>query len=165
MSGANVDLVHTIYELGARNESPGRPSSADLEYVNPPYAVESGVRHGRDALARVRDVYPEFRVRAERFIDAAEDVVVPGEITGTSVSGVEVKTRQTYVWTVRDGRAVRFRWFTDLEEALAAVGLAAREVEDSTSGSPARRSTTSWERGLCRASGVLATKGFQTRPM
>jgi hypothetical protein len=52
-----------------------------------------------------------------------DEVIVPGTITGRSVSGVEVNTRQTYVWTVRDGRAVRFRWFNQLEEAFAAVGL------------------------------------------
>jgi len=27
------------------------------------------------------------------------------------------------VWTVRDGKAVRFQWFNDPAEALAAAGL------------------------------------------
>jgi hypothetical protein len=27
------------------------------------------------------------------------------------------------VWTIRDGTAVRFRWFNDPDEALAAAGI------------------------------------------
>jgi ketosteroid isomerase-like protein len=119
----NVALVREIYELWNRNEPAGHLIDAELEYVNPPYAVESGVRRGRDALARVRDIYPEFNVRAERFIESGDQVIVPSAITGTSVSGVEVSSRQTHVWTVRDGRAVRFSWFNDLDEALAAAGV------------------------------------------
>ncbi len=125
----NAVLVRAIYERWARNESTRDLIAEDVEYVNPPYAVESGVRHGRAALAKVREVYPDFRVNPERFIDAGEHVVVPSSIVGTSVSGVEVNTRQTYVWTVQDGRAVRFQWFNELEEALAAVGLSQDDVE------------------------------------
>jgi ketosteroid isomerase-like protein len=50
-------------------------------------------------------------------------VAVTGVAHGTSASGVKAEWRQGYVWTVRDGRAVRFRWFSDPAEALQAVGL------------------------------------------
>jgi ketosteroid isomerase-like protein len=123
VSDANVAVVRAIYELWERGESVRELVAGDLEYVNPPYAVETGVRRSRGALARVRDAYPEFHVRPERFIDAGDEIVVPAHITGKSVSGVEINTRQTYVWTVRDGLAVRFRWFNDLDEALAAAGF------------------------------------------
>jgi hypothetical protein len=39
------------------------------------------------------------------------------------VSGVLVEWRQGYIWNVRDGRAVSFRWFNDPDEALAAAGV------------------------------------------
>ncbi len=123
MSRESVALVRAIYELWERNEPAGQLIDADLEYVNPPDAVETGVRRGRRALASIREVYPDFHVRAERFVDAGDDVVVLTSISGRSRSGVEINTRQAYVWTVRDGLAVRFRWFTNAEEALAAVGL------------------------------------------
>ena len=96
---------------------------AELEYVNPPYALESGTRRSRSTLGKVREVYPDFRVEPERFVDAGEHVVVIGIARGTSASGVEAQWRQGYVWTVRDGKAVRFRWFNQPEEALKAVGL------------------------------------------
>jgi ketosteroid isomerase-like protein len=91
--------------------------------VNPSYAVESGTRHDRGALQEIREVYPDFRVEPEHFVDAGEDVVVIGIARGRSASGVEAQWRQGYVWTVRDGQAVRFRWFNDPKEAPEAVGL------------------------------------------
>ncbi len=36
---------------------------------------------------------------------------------------MEVGQRQGYVWTIRDGKAVRFQWFNDPDAALRSVGL------------------------------------------
>jgi ketosteroid isomerase-like protein len=123
MSQQNVKLVRSIYELWGRNESARHLIDPELEYVNPSYAVESGTRQSRSTLAKVREVYPDFRVEPERFVDAGENVVVIGTARGTAASGVEAQWRQGYVWTVRDGRAIRFRWFNRPQEALEAVGL------------------------------------------
>lgn len=123
MSRQNVDLVREIYGLWSKEESARHLIDPELEYVNPPNAVESGTRHGRSTLGRVREVYPDFRVEPERFVDAGEHVVVIGVARGTSASGLEAQWRQGYVWTVSDGRAIRFRWFNQPTEALEAVGL------------------------------------------
>jgi uncharacterized protein len=124
MSQENVEIVRAIYDAWSKGESPRDLLDPDIEYVNPPYAVESGVRHGRSALDSVREVYPDFRVELERFVDAGEDVVVIGIARGTSASGVATTRPHGFVWTVRDGRAVRFSWFHEPSEALKAVGLA-----------------------------------------
>jgi uncharacterized protein len=123
MSTENVELVRSIYRLWAEQKSAGNLIDEELEYVNPPNALESGTRRDRRTLGRIRDVYPDFRVEPERFVDAGEEVVVIGTARGTSTSGVEAQWRQGYVWTVREGRAVRFRWFNRPDEALAAVGV------------------------------------------
>jgi len=123
MSQENVQLVRDIYRLWSENQSARHLIDPELEYVNPPYAVESGTRHGRGTLTKIREVYPDFRVEPERFVDAGEDVVVIGTARGRTASGVEAQWRQGYVWTVRDDRAVRFRWFNHPDEALEAVGL------------------------------------------
>jgi uncharacterized protein len=123
VSEQNVQLVRTIYDLWSRNERARHLIDPAMEYVNPPYAVEAGTRRGRTALGKIREVYPDFRVEPERFIDAGEDVVVIGTARGTARSGVEAQWRQGYVWTVRDGKAIRFRWFNNPQEALEAVGL------------------------------------------
>jgi ketosteroid isomerase-like protein len=123
MSRANVDLVRSIDRLSAEHGSTDHLIDPTLEYVNPSYAVEAGTRHDRDTLRKVRDVYRDFRVEPERFVDAGDDVVVIGIARGRSASGIEAQWRQGYVWTVRNGRAIRFRWFNDPAEALEAVGI------------------------------------------
>jgi uncharacterized protein len=119
----NVEIVRSIYRLWSENESAGDLIDPELEYVNPSYAVESGTVHGRSALGKIREVYPDFRVEPERFLDAGENVVVIGMARGTTASGGVAQWRQGYVWTIRDGRAVRFSWFNQPGEALKAVGL------------------------------------------
>ena len=120
---ANVELVRAIYEAWNTGASSAHLIAPDLEYVNPPYAVEAGTVQDRAALGRVLDVYPDFSIELEQVIDAGDDVVVIGIARGTGASGVEVQWRQGYVWTVRDGKAVRFQWFNDPAEALEAAGL------------------------------------------
>jgi ketosteroid isomerase-like protein len=123
MSEENVELVRSIYRLWSRYESARHLIDPELEYVNPSYAVESGTQRNRRTLGKVREVYPDFRVEPERFVDVGEDVVVIGTARGTAASGIEAQWRMGYVWTVRDGRAVRFRWYNNPDEALEAVGL------------------------------------------
>jgi ketosteroid isomerase-like protein len=123
MSQENVELVREIYRLWNAGESAWHLIDPEMEYVNPPYAVEAGTHRDRAVLSKIRDVYPDFSVEAERFVDAGEDVVVIGVARGTSDSGLKAQWRQGYVWTIAEGTAIRFRWFNDPAEALAAVGL------------------------------------------
>jgi uncharacterized protein len=123
MSEENVAVVRAIHEAWDAGRTPRDLIEADMEYVNPPYAVETGTRRGRDSLSAIRDVYPDFRLEPERFVDAGDDVVVIGIARGTSASGLRAQWRQGYVWTIRHGKAVRFRWFNDPQEALEAAGL------------------------------------------
>ena len=125
MSEQNVELVRRIYDAWGRNESPRELIDPDVEYVNPPYAVEPGTRRGRRSFAAVRDTYEDFELRIERMVDAGEeDVVVLAHYTGTGRgSGVPVAGEHGYVWTVRGGVAVRFRWFQSHQEALGAAGV------------------------------------------
>ena len=125
MSRENVDLVRAIQEGWIEGVSTSHLIAPDLEYVNPPYAVEPGTVKDRETLFKVRDVYPDFRLEPERYIDVGDDVVVIGTGRGTGSSGVEIARRQGYVWTVKDGLAVRFQWFNDPAEALEAAGLEA----------------------------------------
>ena len=39
-------------------------------------------------------------------------------------SGVPLEGAHAYVWTVRDGQAVRFQWFQSHREAYEAAGVA-----------------------------------------
>jgi ketosteroid isomerase-like protein len=124
MSQENVELVRRIYDAWNREESARDFIAADLEYVNPSYAVEPGTRHGRRSLALVRDTYDDFEIKIDRIIDAGDETVVLARYTASGpVSGVPVAGEHGYVWTVRDGLAVRFQWFQSHREALEAAGI------------------------------------------
>jgi len=125
MSQENVKLVRRIYEAWDREESARDFIAEAVEYVNPSYAVEPGIRQGRKSFAVVRDTYEDFEVQIERFLDSGGDeVVVLARYTGTGRgSGVPVAGEHGYVWTVQGGQAVRFQWFRSHREALEAAGL------------------------------------------
>jgi ketosteroid isomerase-like protein len=125
VSEQNLELVRRIYDIWSREESARDLIAEDVEYVNPSYAVEPGTRRGRKSFSVVRDTYEDFSVRVERFLDAGgEDVVVLARYTASGRgSGVPVEGEHGYVWTVRGGQAVRFRWFQSHREALDAAGL------------------------------------------
>jgi ketosteroid isomerase-like protein len=125
VSEQNLALVRRIYDAWDRDASARDFISEDVEYVNPSYAVEPGTRVGRRSFVAVRDIYEDFKIRVERFIDAGdEDVVVLARYTASGRgSGVPLEGEHGYVWTLRDGQAVRFRWFSSHAEALAAAGL------------------------------------------
>src|SRR5512132_2719161 len=55
MSQENVEVVRRIYEEGLLDRDPEwlvELATPDIEYVNPPYAVEPGVRRGLVAVAK-----------------------------------------------------------------------------------------------------------------
>jgi ketosteroid isomerase-like protein len=124
MSSENVDLVRSIYAAWLEGTSARGFIHPEIEYVNPPDAVESGTRHGPESFGLIRDAYDDVEVRPDRFVDSGDDVVVVATLTGVSRGArIPVKRQQGYVWTVRAGKAVRFRWFNSPGEAFAAAGI------------------------------------------
>jgi ketosteroid isomerase-like protein len=131
VSEENVRIVKRIYAAW----EDGSPVSSgllaeDIEWVNPAEAVEPGTRRGVSAFGEAADsvdnTFEGARIEFEEFIDAGEHVVVIGILHGVGQgSGVEIGQKQGYVWTIRDGKAVRFRWFNDPSAALRSVGLGA----------------------------------------
>jgi uncharacterized protein len=78
------------------------------------------------ALERIGELFEGYTVEVERMVDAGDDVVVIGVIHARGRgSGAEIRQRHGYVWTLRDGRAVRFRWFGNPDDAFRAT-----EIED-----------------------------------
>jgi ketosteroid isomerase-like protein len=123
MPSQNLEVVRSIYRAWEEGRSARDFIDARVEYVNPAYAVEPGTRTGRSSFARIRDAYDDVKVRPTRFVDAGDDVVVLATITGKSRgAGVPIEREHGYVWTIRDGHAVRFCWFHSHAEALDAVG-------------------------------------------
>jgi ketosteroid isomerase-like protein len=124
MSQENVEVVRSIYAAWLAGTSARGFMDSDIEYVNPPDAVETGTRRGPKSFGLIREAYDDVEVRPQRFIDAGDEVVVIARLTGTSRGArIPIEREQGYVWTIRDGKAIRFRWFNTAPEALEAVGV------------------------------------------
>lgn len=125
----NVEIVRGIYHAWARNEIPGPEERFDpeVEYVNPGGAIEPGTRTGlaafREATEKVFESWAEWRMEPEEFRAVGDQVaVVVGYRARGRTSGVEVEGRESALWTLRDGKVVRYEWFHTPEGAFEAVG-------------------------------------------
>jgi ketosteroid isomerase-like protein len=130
MSRENVELVKRLYDAWEKDGFGVVPAlmDPDIEYVNPPYAVEPGTRRGYDGFAiaaeAIRAVYPTRRFEPLAFYAARDRVAVRVKVVARGVgSSVEVDAERGYVFDVRDGKVIRFAWFNESLEALRAVGL------------------------------------------
>ena len=130
MSQENLTIVRAIHEALARGESPATLGllHPDIEYVNPPGAVEPGTRRGiaayDDAMRSMHESFDDVRIEVREIIDAGEKVVVLATfIARGRSSGAQRQHDDGYVWTVRNGRATSFEWFHSQGDALEAAGL------------------------------------------
>jgi ketosteroid isomerase-like protein len=129
MSGQNVDRLNLIFGqlFGARRVDP-ELLAGDVEWVNPPEAVEPGTRQGADsfnkAIANVFAAWDDVRFDTERVIDNGDEVVALGQLHGrVHGPGMEVDSPHGQIWTFRDGRVTRMEWFTTHRETMEAAGL------------------------------------------
>jgi ketosteroid isomerase-like protein len=61
---------------------------------------------------------------AERFVDCGDDVLVIAREHGRgATSGASVSSRIYAIFTLRDGKSLRYREFYDEQTALKAAGL------------------------------------------
>jgi ketosteroid isomerase-like protein len=129
VADGNVEIVRRFYDAWARGELPGPPELMDpgIEYVNPDGAVEPGTRRGLEAFGaavdRVFEGWATWEMEPERFEEIGEQVAVVVRYRARArSSGLEVEGRESALWTVRDGRVVRYAWFHEADDALTAAG-------------------------------------------
>jgi ketosteroid isomerase-like protein len=125
----NVELFHRITRLWQEHRRLAPELlTEDVEWVNPPDAVESGTRRGaegfNDAITSIFEGWDESQFEPERAFATGDEVVALGElrVRGRSV-GVEVRREHGQLWTFRDGRVARMRWFNSHRETLESAGL------------------------------------------
>ena len=128
MSDGNLEVVRSFYRAWARDDFPGPRELMDpeIEYVNPPHAVEAGTRRGiaafSDAVAKVFEGWETWRTEPEQLTALGDKVavVVRYRARGRG-SGVEVEGRESALWTLLEGKVLRYEWFHEPEQALEAA--------------------------------------------
>ena len=122
-------MVRRMYE--GWNRSGGVPA---LELIDAGIEVDvvgglgDGTYRGHagfsDLLETFWGAFEDHRIEVEECLPAGNDVVVTVHYYGRGkTSGVEVDMRHWHVWTLREGKAVRWRVLSTRAEALEAVGL------------------------------------------
>ena len=129
MSQANVDLVRRIYQEGLLERDPNgllALATADVEYVNPPEAVDPGTRRGADefraAWQNLSSHFAAQRNELRELFDFGDRVVASVVFHARNRgSETEITQEEAHTWTLSDGLVARFEWGRDLQVALEAA--------------------------------------------
>lgn len=85
-----------------------------------PQAILSGV------FGRLAAEWDQFRATPEQILDAGDTVVSLGRYTGTyKATGAAVNAQFVHVFTLRDGKVVKFQQYTDTAQFRDAVNRGA----------------------------------------
>ena len=132
MSQENVEIVRALFEAIAR-----RDAESAVALVDPGIEVQHrgdipeltgrdlyGYQGLTEVVATVTADFLEFELQPEEILDGGDEVAVVALQKGIGrASGAAVEKRLHQVWTVRQGKAVRWRIFKTRFEALEAAGL------------------------------------------
>ena len=131
MSQENVEIVRRGYEAFASGRIDFGSLDPEIEWHGPrefPDLAEP--LSGHEAVARywakLNEVFNDYRMVAEEFIDAGGDqvLVLSREGGQGKGSGIEVQTNLTaHVWTLRNGKAIRMQSYWERADGFKAVGL------------------------------------------
>jgi ketosteroid isomerase-like protein len=129
MSQEDVEIVRAAIDAWNRRDwdSALRDAAPDVEYdLSGALGPFRGV-YGRDEIERawadLTEGFADVRLEPHEFIEVGEHVVVPWTFHAVGREGVEVESRVTFTFTIRNGSIARLRLYQELEEALGAAGL------------------------------------------
>ena len=125
----NVEIVQAALAAYNRRDVDGvfTDFAPDLEVdLSRAAGPQKGMYKGhaiRGVLEDFFDTWETFRVEPHDFIEAGDDVIVPWTVHAEGRSGIEVRARPTWIFTVRDGAIQRICMYQELEDALTAAGV------------------------------------------
>jgi ketosteroid isomerase-like protein len=130
MSQENVEVVRRSLDAFERGDFDAAMEALDprIEYDLthfPDGKVYLGHDGVREAFRIWLGTWEDYRQEIDEVIDLGEDevVVVLREFGRGKGSGIEVERPTAGVWTLRDGKAVRIRFYAGKAEALEGAGL------------------------------------------
>jgi ketosteroid isomerase-like protein len=117
----NVELVRSIYRCWARRADGREHFHPEIEWSLPhPGGQVRGAERVGAFLREFIASWSEHEIELEevRALDEDRVLVLFKERARGRESGIETVAHPAAVWTVREGKAVRFEGFGDREEAL-----------------------------------------------
>ena len=122
--------MRQVYEhFSDRGELAVHLASADFEFDVSEVMPDMAGKHGLEAAERLfrsyAGMFVDFEIRLQEVIAAEGDHVVTAVVDGGHLRGsdAEVHNQFFHVFTIRDGRVVRWSSHTDRQHALKAARL------------------------------------------
>ncbi len=135
----NIKLLKSFYDTVSRGElvSARNALDANVEWIEPnlPGLWFSGTHRGLEAVFKevigpTSEKFEGFRVKMKKFVAVGDHVVAIGRFRGRGkITRKDLDAVTVHIWTLRDGRAVRFEAFHDLASWQEALGLAQPESQ------------------------------------
>jgi ketosteroid isomerase-like protein len=136
--GGNAAVVRSGYDAFANQDIPSVLAILDSDVIwhtpdsmrtDPPLG---GVFRGPDEVlqffGRLPKFFPELAVSPEAYHEAGDTVLVQGHHRGRGLHGPAIDAPFAHVWTLRDGKAVSFREYTDTAVLAQAAGVSPDEI-------------------------------------
>jgi uncharacterized protein len=130
MHMSNLEIVQRSYDAFERGDLAAVLADLDpeIEWHQAQGLPHGGLYRGRDEVSRNvfepldAEWWSEFSAVPDEFLDAGEQVVALGRYRGTAKgTGKLLDVPFVHVWTLRGGRATRFRQFLDTAGWVAAL--------------------------------------------
>ena len=131
MSEDNVNILRQGYDAFNRADIDTVMGLMDpeIEWQEPDVEglPQHGTHHGPQDVANnvfgpIVGNWDNFQAVPDEFLDAGERVVVLGHFEGTGkATGRTLDAPYAHVWTLRDGKAVHFRAYTDTANVLQSL--------------------------------------------
>ena len=132
MSEQNKALVSGLYDAFAQGDVPGVLAgfADDIQWDEPeglPYESQTSAQGvAENVFGRVTSDIDGFSVTPNELVADGDTVIALITYGGTGhETGKELALEAAHVWTVRDGKCVRFREFSDTTVFADVVGTAA----------------------------------------
>lgn len=131
MGSQILDAVHGVYDAFAKGDIPTVLGflAPDIEWTEAEGFPYGGTYKGPNAVLegvfmRLGTEWDGYSAVPDEFIDAGDIVVVLGKYSGKyKATGKSFQANFAHVWNVREGKAFKFRQYTDtlkVQEALQA---------------------------------------------
>jgi ketosteroid isomerase-like protein len=125
----NTEIIRSVYTAFATGDVPGVVGAfdADIHWTEAEGFPYGGTYVGPDAVvtgvfARLGSEWEGFAAVPHAFVAEGDTVVALGDYGGTyKATGKSFSAPFAHVWTLRDGRIVRFQQYTDTALVQAAL--------------------------------------------
>ena len=131
MSQENSDNLRAFWERWNTSEGPDMslldPDVTYEDTILPDHVGETyrGPEDVARAVARWFEPYAEITISLERIVGEGDCLVSIHRVrTKARHTGIEFESPLAYLWTLREGKVIRFKSFWEPEQALEAAGLA-----------------------------------------